>query len=410
MTLALVATAWGVSFRLRNAVLTSVVRVRVEAARVVGRNSSRSALEVLDGYRRARAVRNTRSSVTDFYQKLETFDPPLRHLFDVAGIDPGHVLIGSGRADNAFILSPGVFERDDSGRGYRLRPKTRAFWVRQETMVGGPVGMFLVPDTSEVRSAARKAEARIDEPSLQTTNSWGVRGPEPDLSARVRGLVLGDSFMLGMLNGDADTPPAALQRVLTERLDQPVSILNTGLMGYSPRQYFFTLKEFGPRFKPRFVVVSVCPNDFGKEQEVLDGGGTDWEEAGYWLERIRLWCSDREILCVLVPIPCDPQLIKARHDGFYPGRVSDLWNGEPASYCDPLPMFVSEHLRTQRLGRISGFAVDKSALHNTRVADGHLSPLGASLWARIVADRLVMLLDESEPAFAWPSGFATTPP
>ena len=119
--------------------------------------------------------------------------------------------------------------------------------------------MFLVPDTPEVREAAHEAEASIDEPSLQTTNSWGVRGPEPDVNADLRGLVLGDSFMQGMFNGDADTPPINLERALSQYPTGSVSILNTGVIGYSPRQYYFTLQEYGPRFNPHFVVVSVCP-------------------------------------------------------------------------------------------------------------------------------------------------------
>ena len=58
---------------------------------------------------------------------------------------------------------------------------------RQVTLHGGPFGLFLVRDTPEVRAAAAGAGAIVDEPSAQTTNSWGLRGPEPDPKAQARG-------------------------------------------------------------------------------------------------------------------------------------------------------------------------------------------------------------------------------
>ncbi len=213
------------------------------ARRLIGLEPSRAEIDTFVERKRARTVEETRKSLTQFYNKLETFDPKLRHLLDVIEMDPDHVLIGSGRADNAFILCPGVFERDDEGRNYRLKPNTRSIWLRQVTLVGGPFGLFLVPDTPEVRKAAQQAQAVIDEPSKQTTNSWGLRGPEPNLDADVRGLILGDSFMQGMFNGDEDTPPADLQRALSGYFEGSVGILNTGVLGYSPRQYFFASRS-----------------------------------------------------------------------------------------------------------------------------------------------------------------------
>ena len=41
-----------------------------------------------------------------------------------------------------------------------------------------------------------------------------------------------------------------------------VSILNTGHLGYSPEQYYYSLVEYADRFRPHFVVVSVFSNDF----------------------------------------------------------------------------------------------------------------------------------------------------
>ena len=98
-------------------------------------------------------------------------------------------------------------------------------------------------------SPRRSGTAAIPvESSRQSTNSWGLRGPEPDLDAPVRGIVLGDSFMQGMFIGDDDTPPECLRRDLESRLKTKVSILNTGHLGYSPEQYYYSLVEYGDRF------------------------------------------------------------------------------------------------------------------------------------------------------------------
>ena len=45
--------------------------------------------------------------------------------------------------------------------------------------------------------------AQIVDGSTQTTNSWGLRGPEPDMRAAWRGIVLGDSYMQGLLSAIA---------------------------------------------------------------------------------------------------------------------------------------------------------------------------------------------------------------
>ena len=70
---------------------------------------------------------------------------------------------------------------------------------------------FLVPDGPGLAEAIKGTAAIPVVESRQTTNSWGLRGPEPDLDAPVRGIVLGDSFMQGMFIGDDDTPPECLQ-------------------------------------------------------------------------------------------------------------------------------------------------------------------------------------------------------
>ena len=339
---------------------------------------------------RAETERRTRESLTSYYQ--DKAPPAIQNLFDAARMDPAHGLIGVGRADNGFLLSPDVFEPDPK-RSYRLRPNLRSVWLRQITLLGGPFGLFLVADTPEMRSAALAGGAIVDEPSRQTTNSWGLRGPEPNLDADLKVLVLGDSFMQGMFNGDDDTPPMALQRALADRYGVEVSVLNTGHIGYAPEQYLTCLLEYGPRFEPDCVVVSVCPNDFGDGDAVMAGVGDDWGEAGRRLGEIAIWCRGRTIPYLVVAAPVDRQILGVRSDQNYPAPIPKLLGTAPVGYLNPFEEFLDEHLRLQREAGPDAHP-DKSLLFNGHINDNHFSPLGAELWAEAVARRLESLLKD----------------
>ncbi|MEO6810334.1 MAG: hypothetical protein ABI353_14555 [Isosphaeraceae bacterium] len=370
-------------------------RARLAAPRLIGLEPPREQIDALWNVKRERSMEQARAALTRF---MRGTTPELRTLFDLTGMDPAHGLIRWGRGDLTFLLSSKVFEADDHGRSFRLRPNTRSVWLRQITMRDGPFSLLMVPDTPEIRESAKAAGGIVDLGSITTTNSWGCRGPEPDLDASMRGIVLGDSFMQGMFVGDDDAPPLRLQHELAKARGVSVSILNTGHISYSPEQYYYSLLEFGDRFRPRFVVVSVCPNDFGDEWEVLAGRGDDWDEADYWLGQIVLWCRGRNLPCVLVPVPCEPQIRGSRKDGFYPGRVCNLFQGGSTSYCDPLDMFINEHLTLVREARRRGQSVGRSPLFNGRISDGHFSANGAELWGQIVARRVALLISSDREA------------
>lgn len=344
--------------------------------------------------RRNESRRATRAHIADYYAKTT---PEIRRLFDLAGLDPERCLVRWGRADPCFLLSSKIYEPDEHGRSYRLRPRTKSVWLRQLTLLNGPFALLDVPDSPEVVSAARAAGAIVDEESRQTTNSWGLRGPEPNPKAARRGIVLGDSFMQGMFVGDPDTPPIRLQAYLEKVWRVPVSILNTGHIGYSPEQYYYTLKEYAPRFPPDFVVLSVCPNDFGEEADVVAGRGDWWDDAAFWIDAALQYCRSRDILCVLVPVPVDYQMNTSRKNAFYPGRVANIFPGSPLHYVDPLDSFIDEHLRLLRDGQRRGERPIHSPLYNRRIADNHFSPLGSELWAQVVGRRLTLLLPDPSP-------------
>jgi hypothetical protein len=360
-----------------------------------GLEPDRAQVEADWALRRRRGVEQTHQVLTRFYHRTSE---PMRELFRTAGMDPDHGLVRWGRGDQAFLISPQVFDLDEKGRSYRMRPNTRSVWLRQITLHDGPFGMFQVLDTPEHRAAAIRAEAIVDEHSVQNTNSWGVRGAEPDLSAPLRGIVLGDSFMQAMFNGDDETPSVYLERYLRSARKVPVSILNTGHIGYSPEQYYYTLREYGQRMRPRFVVVSVCPNDFGDGAAVLRGEGDWFDEAQYWLHQIRQWCTSNQAILLLVPVPTYTQIEGIRVDEYYPGRVCNIFKSTSLIYCDPLNEFVDEHMKLTKLATQGESVSLRSQLFNRRIDDDHFSPRGAQLWAEIVGRRLTLLLDPTPPA------------
>jgi hypothetical protein len=388
VTLGLMVVSVGLSPRARY--FTGVLRgqARLGASRLVGIGPDREEIDAARALARQETRRRTLEALSRFYDRTS---PAMRRLFQDAGMNPKSCLIGVGRANDGFVLSPKVFE-PDGPRSYRLRPGVSSVWLRQITLLEGPLGHFLVPDTPEMRRAAVEGGAIVDEDSRQTTNSWGLRGPEPDPKAEVRGIVLGDSFMQGMFNGDDHTPPLDLERALESTWGVDVSILNTGHIGYAPEQYFRTLQEYGPRFAPHFVVVSVCPNDFGDGHAVLTGEGDDWAEAGHWLGETFRWCQGNKARFLLVVVPTDRQIEGLGGEGSYAGRVSNLCRYGPNRSLNPLDEFLDEHLRLIRECTRAGRRPFHSRLYNGEIGDSHFSPLGSKLWARAVARRLDLIL------------------
>jgi hypothetical protein len=233
--------------------------------------------------------------------------------------------------------------------------------------------------------------ALVVESSVQTTNSWGLRGPEPDTSAPLRGIVLGDSYMQGLFVADDQTPSEYLKRRLAGRLGTRVEVLNTGHLGYSPEQEYFTLRKYADRFLPQFVVLSLFANDFGDLFEVLDGKG-DYEESRYWLGELGQFCRTRQVPLLVVPEPWVNQVEGERRSGFYPGNLSNILEPVGLYYLDPMDAFTDETLRLAEILRREGKPTSPNPLFNGHLGDGHFSPLGCDLWARLVAERLALLL------------------
>lgn len=388
-TLLVMAGAW-VALGPRVAAIREGMRdVRWAAMRRVGLEPPREEVDAYWRDRRARREVATRDKYRGLFARLT---PERRAFLRLAGMGPDEAVVCWGNYDMTFVLSAKVFARDASGREYRLLPDTRSVCVRQMSMFDMDTCQFIVPATPDVLDAARAAGAEPLASTEQRTNSWGCRGPEPDTAAPVRGLVLGDSYMQGYFVGDAETPPECLRRSLGAILGERVSILNTGVLGYSPEQEYHTLRAFAGRFRPGFVVVGTFLNDFGEEKVVLQGGG-DWDEPAYWLDKIQSFCRSQGILCLVAPVPWEGQLTGARNTGDYPARVATAARASGPFFCDATEAFVGEQLVLRREFERSGRTMPtRSPLYNGEIGDGHFSPRGCALWGRIVAERVALLL------------------
>jgi lysophospholipase L1-like esterase len=377
---------WG-----RYGAATAAAEAREAVRHVLGLPKPRS--EIDEAWRRFREL-GIVASRRALDRVFDEADPPMKRLMRYAGLDPEHGLLRWGNFNLTLLLPSKVFEADDRGRSYRLRPLTHSIWLRNLTIKSGVLMFFLVPDGPGLAEAMRGTSAIPVESSRQSTNSWGLRGPEPDPHAPLRGIVLGDSYMQGMFIGDAETPPECLRRYLRRKLKTSVSILNAGVMGYSPEQYYHSLMAFAGRFRPDFLVVSICANDFGDLFEVPNKGEGDWEEGKYWLGKIVEYCRARQLPHVIVPVPYAPWMFSRRKSGFYPGQVANILEDNGMAYLNPMDSFINAHLRQFIAARKSGHGLQGCSLFNDAIGDGHFSAAGSEVWAEAVGRRLVLLLEK----------------
>ena len=353
--------------------------------------------EIDEGWRRFRlqGIADSQKALPGIY---ESPGPDMQRLMRYAGLDSDHGLLRWGNYDRTLLLPSAIFEADDNGRSYRLRPCVDAVWLREITIRSGVLMFFLVPDGPGLAAAMKGTGAIRVEESRQSTNSWGLRGPEPDPDAPLRGLVLGDSFMQGMFIGDNDTPSECLRRDLEGRLKTRVSMLNTGHLGYSPEQYYYSLVEYADRFRPHFVVVSVFGNDFaGDIDGVAYKGKGDWDEGKYWMDRIIQLCRSRGCTYLVVPVPYEPVLLGRRRAGNYPGVLSNVLEENSLTFLDPSDDLLNAHLELVIAGERVGKRPYGCPLFNVEIRDGHFSALGSKAWAQTVGRRLTLLF-EGNPA------------
>jgi hypothetical protein len=364
-------------------------RARWIALQAVGIPPDRAEIDNDWKQRRLHDIEQTRDKLRGIYAE---YGPEMRRLLDFAGLDPDHAVLRWGNFDRTLYLPSTVFEPDETGRSYRFRPNTKSIWLRNLRLKGGILAYFPLPVDPRLPDLLKGTGAILVDESVQTTNSWGLRGPEPDLHAPLRGIILGDSYMQGLFVGDDQTPCECLKRFLSAQLGMRTEILNTGHLGYSTEQEYQALREYADRFHPQFVVLSLFANDFGDLFEVLDGKG-DWKEGEYWLGQITQFCRTHGLQCLVVPAPWVNQLENSRNAGYYPGEVSNILESSGMDYLDPIEDFANELLRIRIEQKQSRRTTSANPLFNGHLGDGHFSPLGCEVWARSVGTRLRLLLE-----------------
>jgi hypothetical protein len=369
-------------------------KARQLAAQAIGLPPDRAEIDADWQRKRDFDIEQSRGTLAGTFAE---YPPAMQRLLRYAGLDPEHALVRWGNFDRTVLLPSTVFEAENSGRSYQFRPNVRSIWVRNFPVKGPVKAYFQVPESPEIAELITGTGAQIVNGSTQTTNSWGLRGPEPDLTAPWRGIVLGDSYMQGLFIGDDQTPTECLKRELKTRLGSPVEILNTGHLGYSPEQYYYTLVQYGKRFAPRFVVVSFFANDFGDFQEALEGKG-DWEEAQYWMSQISQYCFSKAAECIMVPAPWVNQIEGPQRAGNYPGKMANLLEVAGSSYLDPITAFANAQLELANKARRQSLPSPASPLFNGRIGDGHFSARGAEIWAKAIGRRIALLLERRWPA------------
>lgn len=144
--------------------------------------------------------------------------------------------------------------------------RLKAHWAEQPTPVtrADPYLGFLY--AASYRGHFQAGEVEFD----YTTDEHGFRNPSPwPDSAEV--VVVGDSQAFGYGVGDDSTWTSILARALPRS-----RVINLGLPGMAPQQYFRVYKKFGASLHPKLLVFGLFPgNDVGDQRE-FDA----WLEAG----------------------------------------------------------------------------------------------------------------------------------
>jgi hypothetical protein len=208
------------------------------------------------------------------------------------------------------------------------------------------------------------------------------------MSAELRILALGDSFMQGMFVADVDTAPRQLEARLRELCGKTVCVLNTGHLGYSPEEYYCTALEYVRRFRPNLVLVSVCSNDTGR----APGSEHDLLAARDWLGKVYDVSGNRvapPAICLLVLAPLHTNLEQTRNASNYPSNFMDMVKFRGARTLDPTEAIINEDLRL-RGPRTHG----PQLLFNIHLGNGHFSARGCAVWAEEAARRILLLLEE----------------
>lgn len=130
--------------------------------------------------------------------------------------------------------------------------------------------MYFAPDPYTGYALKPDSIGAFQDGIAARTNSHGHRDDEVTLSRPAgvfRVLALGDSFTVGANVPLDKAYPQVLERLLNDRSDTRVEVINTGVGGWNPFQYAQYYAHYGRQFQPNAVMVGFfVGNDSYKQQ------------------------------------------------------------------------------------------------------------------------------------------------
>lgn len=165
----------------------------------------------------------------------------------------GHAARTAGFAAVAIVLGLAVLEGISALTLRTLEGDALPVAERRHTRFDPELGWVNVPGA--------RVENLYGPGRTLTINAQGFRGPRDTPAAapegKIRVLCGGDSFTLGWGVDDADTWPAALERLAPE-----LEAVNLGQGGYGVDQIYLWARRDGPALEHRLHVVAVISEDF----------------------------------------------------------------------------------------------------------------------------------------------------
>ena len=223
----------------RSGAVALALRLKGMARVALGLGPSRAEIDADTHARRAKDIARTREIYRGFFTNEAS--PDLQRILRAARMAPEDVLLRWANVDWTMLFSPLVFQADDCGRAYRMRPRTRSFWLVNHTLTRGLTSFFFLPDTLKSEPRWPRRGPRSCPSRTRRPTPGAAAAAEPDLDAALRSWCSATRSCKVSSSRTTRPLPSSLRRFLATNWGQPVSVLNTGHIGYSPEQCYHTL-------------------------------------------------------------------------------------------------------------------------------------------------------------------------
>lgn len=167
---------------------------------------------------------------------------------------------------------------------------------------------------------------------VHSLNGYGFRDDEWDVAKgddEVRVMVIGDSFVEGVMAEQDQTIP----KVLQSKSDDRMKFLNVGILGVGMEEYIQVVTDLIPVFNPDEVILVLYANDISGRPLVIPETSSDTRFNSVFLPRIVLLCyrllEDRPLPMKwrspqpFIPAVPDRGNIWTENENLYSPRVSE---------------------------------------------------------------------------------------